>query len=275
MQNFIIFVPLNMKKTLILTVAVLLTGVSVAARHMPTRQNGPAQRKLSMHQTPAKEKTVLFGVRAGVVASQIIAPEEPYGHWRNRKQTLHWGYTVGVLAEFRIARKFSIQPELLVTLKGSTSKGEAFIDKTLNAYYTNDVAYERQSQNLTYLELPVRFVLKIPVDKNFLNISAAPYAAYGIHGVVRSHYTRDGVNIDDRVEDAALKANLFKGENRFYSRLDFGIAATLGFEFDFGLFVDAGYGASVISIAASRNPATGRRYRDLNSNISISAGYKF
>jgi hypothetical protein len=213
------------------------------------------------------QKRVMVGVRVGATASTIIS-DTPTGNWVNRRRTIHWGYTVGLVTEFRVVRMFSIQPELLLTLKGSSSSGDAVIQRA-NDPGISSIANENQSQNLTYVELPLKMVLKIPIGRNTLNIAAGPYAAFGVDGVQRSSYFRDGVNIDDEMTELSREAKLFRGDNRLYRPWDVGLAASLGWEFDFGLFLDAGYSHGLITMD------TTRRYRDFNSSASLSVGVKF
>jgi hypothetical protein len=222
---------------------------------------------LSLPQAARGQKSVWLGVRVGATASGIIS-NTPTGNWVSREQTPNWGYTAGVMAEFRIVRMFSIQPELLVTLKGSRSQGDVIIQRSADLSVSS-TAYERQMQNLTYLELPIRFVLKIPIKQNALNIAAGPYVAYGVRGIQRSSFTRNGANIDREMTARSLGTELFRGDDRLYRPWDFSLTAMVGWEFDFGLFLDAGYSVGLITMDVNR------RYRDLNSSMSLSVGVKF
>ena len=255
-----------MKKILILIVAALLVHSVASAQQgaVVQQKSTSAQSGISAQQ---QQSTVRFGIRAGGTASHIISKTPP-GNWISRRQIPHWGYTAGLVVEFRVARMFSIQPELLVTLKGSKSEGEVTIARTGDNTVTS-TAHESQTQNLTYLELPLRFMLKIPIQGHFLNISAGPYAAYGVRGVQRSRFTRNGANIDGEMTDRSLETKLFRGEDRLYRPWDVGLTASLGFEFDFGFFMDAGYGYGLITMDATK------KYTDRNSSLSLSAGYKF
>jgi hypothetical protein len=220
---------------------------------------------LVAHSANAQNRRVLFGVRAGGTVSGIIS-KQPLGDWIDHKQTGHWGYTAGVLVEIRATKMFSVQPELLITLKGSSAVGRASI---MDDAGVTAVARERQRQSLTYLELPVKMILKIPVGRYFLNIAAGPYAAYGLVGEMTSNFERDGRSIDRRMTALSLERNLFKGRNAPYSRWDAGFVASVGWEFGFGLFFDAGYSYGITTIASDR------KFSDHNGSGSLSMGWKF
>jgi hypothetical protein len=167
---------------------------------------------------------------------------------------------------------FSIQPELLINLKGVRREGNVEIVRT-DSSGAASVAYETQKQDLTYLELPLYFVLKVPIGPGYFNVAAGPYVAYGVASQVQSHFTQGGLNIDPQMEYSSLRAPLFTNggstSKSLYRPWDFGLSAMIGWEFGFGLFVDAGYSHSVATVAADRN------YNDRNSVIALSAGFKF
>lgn len=210
---------------------------------------------------------IRFGARVGGVGSQIVS-SVPVGSWLGKPSLKgHGGYVVGAVVEFRLARMFSIQPELLVALKGLRQEGDVEIVRKSDGQRA--VAYEIQRQDLTYLELPVNFVLKVPVGRGGLNIAAGPYVAYGVSGNLEAHFYQNGVKVDSEIDSSSLKAKLFTGSGRIYRPWDFGLNAMVGWEFGIGLFVDLGYSHSMTTIAADR------RYNDRNSALFLSAGYKF
>ncbi len=218
-------------------------------------------------QSRGSDRAVRVGVRAGGSASRIVS-SHPAGSWIGRPSRMgHGGYIVGAVVEFRVARMFSVQPELLVAMKGARLEGDVEIVRTTDGQ--RGVAREVQRQDLTYLELPVNFVLKVPLGGGFLNIAAGPYVAYGVAGNLEGHFYHGDERIDAQIDNSSLKARLFTGPGRIYRPWDFGLNAMVGWEFGFGLFVDAGYSHGLISIASDR------AYNDRNSAVSLTAGWKF
>jgi len=116
-----------------------------------------------------------------------------------------------------LTENFALQPEVLYTTKGATTKYENF--------FTGEAEF---SQNLNYLEVPLLAVINL--GDNF-NIHAGPYVAYLLKADVENQSSNDDFDFVESMNEAD------------YERLDYGLALGLGFEFDvirFGARYDYG-----------------------------------
>lgn len=82
-------------------------------------------------------------------------------------------FQAGIVGDFSITSFLSVQPGLIISGKGSkTQSGNV-----------SDANYYRATSNPWYLELPVAFVLKAPIENNSKFIfGAGPYVAIGVAG---------------------------------------------------------------------------------------------
>ena len=111
------------------------------------------------------------------------------------------GFQLGFFAKAPLSEFFSIQPELLYSLKGAQLE------------YDNLFAEGKASFNLHYIEVPVMAVFN--VSENF-NIHAGPYVAY-LAGADVKNKTTDG---DFDFEDEIDRDN--------FEKFDYGIAGGIG-----------------------------------------------
>ncbi|MCB0803000.1 MAG: PorT family protein [Flavobacteriales bacterium] len=132
-------------------------------------------------------------------------------------QDIRTGIQAGLFFKAALTDFVSIQPELIYTNKGSTTKYDNFI--------TGEGDF---SQKLDYIELPV--LLLVNLNEN-LNIHAGPYFAYLLKASIDNKSENSNFNF---VED------LNEGD---FERVDYGLSVGVGFEFEvlnFGLRYDYG-----------------------------------
>jgi hypothetical protein len=202
---------------------------------------------------PVKEEnTVRFGIHAGVVMSNMNSVDyRPGGYWGDRRVSPKFGFSGGILLDIQLAKVFSLQPGLSFTMKGCLREGYADLvsvdDETVVLI---EDAYKEEKLSTSYLELPFHFVFNIPVKKSRFNIGIGPYAAYGIAGTAKNHYTHNGESVDDRVVEYSLKQDLFSGEHKRYNPLDYGLTGFLGFTFPKGFLIRAGYSHGLANISS-------------------------
>ena len=213
-------------------------------------------------------KNVLFGIKAGLAMSNVDSKNyKQGGSMEDWTVSPRLGLTGGLLVEFRVAKIFSIQPEFLLTMKGCKREGYTDLYSVSTGDLTYQDVFEEWNLNFTYIEIPVNLIFNIPIKKDRLQIGAGPYVAYGIAGKSRSHFSYNGINIDDEVIDSGLKYDLFSGEKKMYEPLDWGINCIVGYQFGFGFFINAGYSFGLTSMADDVSVK--------NNNIHFSLGFKF
>ena len=117
------------------------------------------------------EAQVNWGIKAGVNFANEKHSGDDYYEYEHSYLT---GLAIGTVLEIPVIRNFMIRPELLFSMKGSNSEG----------YYAVIQTDEKNSSQLSYLELPVNFVYKIGRFQFF----AGPYAAVFLGGRLKVEY---------------------------------------------------------------------------------------
>jgi hypothetical protein len=169
----------------------------------------------------------------------------------------NYSYSAGIMFEFGIARLLSIQPEILLSPKGSHNKTEAYSDLVV-------------TYNFLYAEIPVYLVFKTPIGFNF---GAGIYAAYMLGGKGQYAYYRDGHF--DYAED---HWNLLKEENRTFDSFDWGVNFMAEYQMSSGLVIGASYTKGMKNIMLKNiipNMPNLEAGSAKNSNINIYLGVKF
>lgn len=150
------------------------------------------------------------GIKGGLNLSNLYNEEVD-------DQNMRVGYNVGLFFKAALTDFLAIQPEVLYTTKGSTTQYDNF--------FTGDGEF---TQEFNYLEIPVLAVINLSDN---INIHGGPYFAYLLNAQVEN-------------KSANSNYNFVEGLNEDdFQRLDYGIAAGLGFEFDvlrFGARYDYG-----------------------------------
>lgn len=127
-------------------------------------------------------------------------------------QNIRTSFHAGMYFKAALNQFLAIQPELLYSRKGSTTQ------------YDNVLTGDGEiSNNLDYLELPVLGVFNLTDN---INVHAGPYFAYLMSATLENESENRNFNF---VEDL---------NEEDFERLDYGIAAGVGFEFEtlrFGL----------------------------------------
>ncbi|MDR0894929.1 MAG: PorT family protein [Prevotellaceae bacterium] len=157
------------------------------------------------------------------------------------------GYNLGVGMEYAFNERWSLQPSLSLTAKG-TRESDGGTTVQLNA---------------VYLELPVMAALRVPVsDRVNLVFGLGPYVAYGVGGKVS--VSSDGVDIS--INTFGETEGLASGMRRFDAGLALGVSVEMG---KFSIRLDEQLGLA--NVAASEGSGDSVH----NNNISIGVGYRF
>jgi hypothetical protein len=176
-------------------------------------------------------------------------------------------FHVGIMGDVPVGKFFAIQPGLLFTGKGAkTQTGQP-----------GDSYYYKATSNPLYIELPVNFVVKVPIAKgSAFFVGAGPYAAIGVAGKNKTNGNAGLVAFsgNDNIKfsnDDPTTFNEQEGAGMgIMRRFDFGLNGTAGFELDKVLFsVNYGYGLTKINSVA-KNDDDKNKHRVL----SLSIGFK-
>jgi len=182
-----------------------------------------------------------FGIKGGLNLTNL--------HSNNfADNQLKAGFNAGIFSKIPITPGFSVQPELLYSVKGNKSDYNNFVEG--NGQYRF---------NLGYIELPVLAVVNLA--KNF-SIHGGGYAAYLTNANIKD--VNDNGNINGITE---LNANDF-------NRWDFGLAGGVAFDIEH-VTLGARYNYGLTDIAKSGNFSTTVLGSAKNNGLSIYLGFAF
>ena len=164
------------------------------------------------------------------------------------------GFQAGVVADFSIAKNFSILPEFLFSQRGFKNKNVQLVDSQGN--WTG----ETLTNTYNYLQLPINAAYKFDVGNDAkVIVFAGPYFGYAVSAKGNSW------NIDI-------------GSNGSLNRFDFGMNVGVGYQYE-KIFVKLQYNQGLINVQnpniiideQNSNNASSMR----NMNIAVTAGYFF
>ncbi len=190
-----------------------------------------------------------FGVKGGLnFANFTGADVDPGVNENNVDFESRTGFVIGGWVEFPVSEIFSVQPELYYSMKGATDK-EKEGDQTIKISFL-----------FNYLELPVLFKIKIPVEGTVHpNLFLGPFFAFKMKG-----------DFKIEVEDQSLTTKL-----EDLKSTDYGLVFGGGIDFDLGgrrLNIEARYNMGFAKIF----PAEDGETPDIkNKVISLMVGYGF
>lgn len=143
--------------------------------------------------------------------------------------------TFGTLLDVPMQSHGSFQPGLNYVMKNSEDN---FVD------INNKNVLQKVS--ITYVEVPINVVFRIPAKSNNFLLGAGVAAAMAVKGKITEEVdhtlTRDeGLNFGDDTKDD-------------YGKYDFGINAIVGYEFHNGWFIQANYNHGINRLFVGGNP---------------------
>jgi hypothetical protein len=172
----------------------------------------------------------------------------------------------GLVADFSFGEKFAIRPSL------------NFLQKNGGIEYKTELLPGKTSTvktMLNYLELPVQFVYKIPMNNMTAFIGAGPSIGYGVSGKIKVkgwiYEDNEGDETDELIE-IAESVDAFKKEadgGAELKRFDLSAHAVAGVEFKSGFYVNAGYMAGLANLAKSSDDKFKTR------GIQLTVGFLF
>ena len=158
------------------------------------------------------------------------------------------GFNLGLFAKLPVTQGFSIQPEILYSVKGSK------LTYDLGILGSNEYRF-----NLNYVEVPVLAVINL--SKNF-NLHGGGYAAYLAQANIKRVHN-DGPN--DQIADL--------NEDNF-NRFDYGLVGGLGIDID-AVTIGARYNYGLREVGKADNFGSQALKNSKNSAINIYIGFGF
>lgn len=197
-----------------------------------------AQEQQTVAESGLKAK---FGIKGGLNLTNLYVADVSTEHMKA-------GFNAGVFAKLPVTRGFSIQPELLYSLKGAKEDYNNFVQGSGEYRF-----------NLGYMELPLLAVVNIA--PNF-NIHAGGYAAYLVNANIK--------NVND--QGTVVGANeLSTGD---FNRWDFGLAGGAGFDIQ-NFTIGARYNYGLSHIGKNDNLTGALTKNSKNAGLSIYVGFGF
>ncbi|HNK29427.1 MAG TPA: porin family protein [Ferruginibacter sp.] len=200
---------------------------------------------------------VTYGIRAGANFSkwegedlQIIEDlvDKTDGWLETKGKT---GFHVGGYVNIPISRTFSFEPGLAYSKKGYSLMGDFQID-AIKVLGINAGARVQQH----YIDIPL--YLRAGITKG-LNIYAGPQVSVLARSTLNAKLGVLGISLFNKGIDIT---------NRF-NRVDLGLSGGLGYQFDNGLNLQAGYDYGLSKLDKNAN------YAAYNRVIKVSVGYTF
>lgn len=216
-----------LRLAILFIVSVFFTSLCVSAQEQQTSMENGLRPK--------------FGIKGGLNLTNLYVDNVSDEHMKV-------GFNAGIFAKLPVTRGFSIQPELLYSLKGAKDT------------YNNIVQGSGEYQfNLGYIELPVLAVINLA--RNF-NLQAGGYAAYLIAANVKNVDNQGNIN----------GATDLNADN--FQRFDYGLAGGLAFDIE-NVTIGARYNYGLGNIGKSGSLSGDLTKNSKNAGLSIYLGFGF
>jgi len=213
----------------------------------------------------------------GILAGGRAATQWKESERDNEKKKFFPQWHAGVAADIPLLGRFYLQPQLLVSVKGSHTEGK---DQDSSVSFVSEWSAKGR---LTYLELPVNVLYKQPLGQGKLIVGAGPYIAYGLGGKVRTsgrYQNGETFNVGTEVRFEHKKQYTF-GEPFQYSYhkpFDAGLNFIAGYELSNGLCFQVSYSLGLTNITPSDamldDGTTEITWGDVkNRYLALSVGY--
>tara|TARA_B110000967_G_C18839693_1_gene538670 strand:+ start:820 stop:1446 length:627 start_codon:yes stop_codon:yes gene_type:complete len=194
--------------------------------------------------TTVSAQDIIFGAKAGVNLANVDAGEVD--------TDVVSSFHIGITAEFEISDTFSIQPELVYSLQGTSIITEARPLKLEVLYKTN------------FINLPI--MAKYYVSEG-ISLEAGPQIGFLINAEVETDIT----NSTDSSENISITID--SKDN--YKSIDFGFNVGVGYKLESGLNFTLRYnlGLSNLSDTGNENVTNDSEWK--NRVLQLSVGYTF
>ena len=152
------------------------------------------------------------------------------------------GFNAGLVASIPVARKFSLRPEIKYVQKGGKSEEDGYSDKI----------------TLNYIEVPVNFVFNTHASKGMFFAGLGPSFNLGLSGKGKGDYGDYDIKFGGSEDDD-------------FKPFEFGINATVGYEFANGFVVSANFNQGLNNVINTE----GFDAEYYNMYMGINVGFMF
>lgn len=187
-----------------------------------------------------------------VYTTNIIPPPIPESRYVSK-------WHAGLIADIHLIKRFYVQPQLLFSKKGAKLEARSSVASFI---YESDQYYD-----LTYLELPVNILYKIPTGSGRLALGAGAYYARALSG-------KYNYRISERNQDGSIHS-LRGGNGKIpfnkddHKKDDNGLNFIAGYECKNGLIFNINYSLGLTDIYTF--PINNEKRK--NHYFGLSAGY--
>jgi hypothetical protein len=131
--------------------------------------------------TAQTSNPLTWGIKGGINFAELKGD-----HFNDPENTYNTGIVIGLFSEKPVNDSFSIQWELLYTMKGVSMN---FTEKDSNEFSESTLEYEA-TLNLNYIEIPVSFRFKMPAGSGFVpSFYAGGSAAFNVSAIGSYKYS--------------------------------------------------------------------------------------
>ncbi len=197
----------------------------------------------------AQEESIRFGAKAGLNLSNISG-DKLFGEIDTDSRT---SFHIGAVVEIPLGEKFAFAPELVYSAQGFKTE---FAES--NEFFTFST---EQTTKLNYLNLPL--MAKYYIAQGF-SIQAGPQIGFLLSAKSEGEDNDDG-------EITTFDEDIDKNING----IDFGLNVGLGYQLEAGIFFDARYNIGLSDVNDVDFEAGDIEFKNQNSVIQLSVGYKF
>jgi hypothetical protein len=179
-----------------------------------------------------------------------------------RTGTLHpiYSYFGGLVFEYMISHGFGIRSKVLLQNNGWRETFQEYGRwNGNNADFPeerSDSLFGKETYRLSYISVPITFLIKPTLRKVLLSIGVGPYINYGligIYGVKFSQNTFQGI-IRDSVGYISFNSDTSMHRSASYDakRIDFGMTLSAGIEFRSGFFIEVSYNYGLTNVLINK-----------------------
>lgn len=190
-----------------------------------------------------------FGIRAGINFQNLNG--EFLGQDLDNK--IKTGFHVGLNAEIPLADEFYLQPGLLFSTKGADWDN------------AND-----NKTNISYLELPINFVLKPGLGTGNMLLGAGPYVGYALGGKVKGNNADTDLKFDSDLSTAQIGQY-----STTFKRFDYGANLLVGYEFSNKVSLQLNAQLGLANISPKVDGLDKDDNHTKNTGFGVSLGYRF
>lgn len=204
---------------------------------------------LLTHVTTAQ---VRFGLKAGFTGANMELETN------SSREYMLPAFQGGFLTDIPLTKWLAVQPALLYSMKGYRTRPEAAMG---NYYFVAVYRYN-------YLELPVNFLYKGKVGKDHIFVGFGPSLAYGVGG--KASYIKSGTKSGTKKIRFDGDGNIENEGGEIHANpVDVAANVLIGYEFNPGFILSAGYTAGLLNVSPYENT------KRLDRSFNISFGFLF